>query len=420
MVVKKKKIQKGGELQNEIFTEYFSDLFKLINDLLIPNVINGVLQITTRDELHRILDSNEIKSNNILFKQLINELKSKIPLQATINNSGSKNKKDSILRKVKNILYVVIFTRIVKFVDGETFISKLINIYIYMLFINYFILLGKLKRHSDSPTFISLILRIGFLQKNINIKHANISYNNVPNFNKTKLQNVDSKLEFMRNKFNLQSDFSREEFLGRIKHFFMEYYSERVPILYGNDYVKHLRDKKYIINPVGAFILKLFNSNIGRYKRRLLLLLKSVIGSNQIPGLNFLQKETIFCIMKEGNIEKICEEEGECSRFTLSGSLYNKKMTAEITEENIASNEHILELLDILLNIYLQNGEDILGINIDGNVITHLNLRRNITASQNLNSLQPNKQGTLSNSRRKFALGAQAVGAKARNGNNNF
>jgi hypothetical protein len=474
MVVKKKKIQKGGELQNEIFTEYFSDIFKLINDLIEST-------IETYDELHRILNLNKSASNNILFKQLINELESKIPSQETIN----KSKKEPIFRKVKNILYIIIFIRIVKFVDGETFISKLINIYIYMLFINYFILLGTLKRHSHSPIFIDLIMRIISLQRNIRIDYGHISYNNVPNFNETKLKNVDSKLEFMKTQFNVQSDFSKEEFLGRIKNFFMEYYSEHVPILYGNDYVGNLRDKKYIINPVGAFILKLYNLDIGHYKRRLLQLLQSVIGSDKIPDLRFLQKGRIFCIMKERNIEKICEQKGECSRFTfLSKSLYNQKMTAEITEKNIASNEHILELLDILLNIYLQHGEDILGLNIDRNVITHLNLRRNITASQNLrrnittrqnlnslqaerqnpnslpvetqnpnslpvetqnpnslqakrqnpnslqakrqnpNSLQAERPRTISNSRRLFALGAHNLGAhnlgaKYNNNNNN-
>ena len=98
-------------------------------------------------------------------------------------------------------------------------------------------------------------------------------------------------------------------------------------------------------------------------------------------------------------------------------------MTAEITEENIASNEHILELLDILLNIYLEYDRDILGINIDGNVITHLNLRRNITARQNLNSLPAERQRTISSSRKLFALGAHKLGAKYRdrtdNNNNN-
>jgi hypothetical protein len=416
MVAKKKKIQKGGELQNEIFTEYFRDLFKLINDLLISTII-------TIFELNRILDDNELTSNNILFKKLINELKSKIPPQ---------ERSDSILRKVKNILYVIIFTRIVKFVDGGTFISKLINIYIYMLFINYFILIGQLKQQKEIPVFISLIHRIGLLKKNINRKFGSISYSNVPNCNQTILSNVDSKLKFMKEQFSISPDFSKEEFLGRIKNFFMEYYSDQVPVLYGNDYVRNLRDKKYIINPIGAFILKLYNSDIGHYKRRLLQLLLSVIGigSDKIPDLRFLQKGRIFCIRREGNNEKICEKESECSRFTLSSSLYNKKMTAEITEENIASNEHILELLDILLNIYLDYGEDILGINIDRNIITHLNLRRNTNARQNLNlnslqpkiqnlnlnslqperqnlnSLVPKRQGTVSNSRRKFALGA--------------
>jgi hypothetical protein len=397
MVVKKKKIQKGGELQNEIFTEYFSDLFKLINDLLIST-------IDTRDEFHRILVLNESKSNNILFKKLINELKPKIPSQAEINNDKSKSA--SILRKVKNILYIIIFTRIVKFVDGETFISKLINIYIYMLFINYFILLGKLNRHKYIPIFISCIRRIIGLKNDRRAEYGSISYNNVPIFNETNLLNVKSKLNVLKKEFNIPSDFSKEEFLRRIKNFFIEKYSQRVPILYGNDYVGNLRDKKYIINPVGAFILKLYNShNISRYKTRRLQLLRSVIGSDKIPNLKFLPLGTEFCIIKEENHEKICEEVRSCSRFTLSNSLYNKKMIAEIKEVNIASDEHILELLDILLCLYIDD-QNILRTNINQNEVQLFNLSQR-------------RPKTLSNQRRLFAERAQLQNNNNNNNNNN-
>lgn len=43
-------------------------------------------------------------------------------------------------------------------------------------------------------------------------------------------------------------------------------------------------------------------------------------------------------------------------------------MSAEIKEENIASNEHILELLDILLNLFLENNH-ILKTNINQNEV---------------------------------------------------
>ena len=77
-------------------------------------------------------------------------------------------------------------------------------------------------------------------------------------------------------------------------------------------------------------------------------------------------------------------------------------MIAEITEENIASDEHILELLDILLNLFLENNE-ILRTNINHNEVQQFNLSQR-------------RPKTLSNQRRQFAEGAQS---KVSN-NNNF
>ena len=72
-------------------------------------------------------------------------------------------------------------------------------------------------------------------------------------------------------------------------------------------------------------------------------------------------------------------------------------MTAEITKENIASNENILELLDILLSLYIENNERILrtNINLNNNERDHFNL--------------PRPPKSLSEQRRKFALGAQSI-----------
>ena len=183
----------------------------------------------------------------------------------------------------------------------------------------------------------------------------------------------------------------------------------RVPIFYGNDYVGNLSkgSKKYIINPVGAFILKLYRLNVGGYKRRLVQLLQSVIGSDKIPNLKYLDNGTEFCIIKEQNHEKICEQVRDCSGSRVSNffrsSLYRNRMIAEITEENIASDEHILELLDILLNLFLEN-KNIL--------ITNLNL--NEVEQPILSQLRPK---TLSNQRRRFAEGAQS---RIKLPNNNF
>jgi len=62
-----------------------------------------------------------------------------------------------------------------------------------------------------------------------------------------------------------------------------------------------------------------------------------------------LDNGTEFCVIKEQNHEIICKQVGDCSRIPsiFKRSLYGNKMIAEIKEENIASDEHILELLDI-------------------------------------------------------------------------
>lgn len=214
------------------------------------------------------------------------------------------------------------------------------------------------------------------------------------------LENMRIKSKYIKNAWELNENHFTKELLKRIKTIFIEKYSRRVPIFYGNDYVGNLsrRSKKYIINPVGAFILKLCKLELGNnYNTRLLQLLQSVVGSDKIPNLKFLSSGTKFCIIKEENHEKICEQVRSCSRFILFGSsLYNKEMIAEIKEENIASDEHILELLDILLSLYIENNERILrtNVNLNNNERDHFNL--------------PRPPKSLSNQRREFALGAQS------------
>jgi len=150
----------------------------------------------------------------------------------------------------------------------------------------------------------------------------------------------------------------------------------------------------------------LYHSNISGYKRRLFQLLQSVIGSDKIPNLKYLDNGTKFCIIKEQNHERICKEVGECSKIPsiFRSSLYGNRMIAEITEENIASDEHILELLDILLNLFLEKNE-ILRTNINSNEVEQP-------------ILSERRPKTLSNQRRRFAEGAQS--SVLPNNNNNF
>jgi hypothetical protein len=380
MVVKKKIIQKGGQLHNEIFTDYFKNVCELVHYLTKGTEY-------TNTQFNEKLDSINSELPNPLFHGLIDKLKKKI---------GTKNK---LVKQIKRNLFLIIFKHIVKFFDHESFIAKLLNTYIYMLFINYLIHRTEngRKKNDQMSAFIYLIAAV----HHNNFTRSN--NNNSPDFNESYYENMNKKLNTMKKSFSIPEDFSRDEFLRRIKYIFTGKYSIRVPILYGNDYVGNLskKNKKYIINPVGAFILKLYKSDIPGYKRRLLQLLQSVIGSDKIPNLKFLPMGTEFCIIKEENHEKICEQVSSCSSSRFSNlfrnSLYGNKMIAEIKEENIASDEHILELLDILLSLYIENNEKILRTNV--------NLNNNERDHFNLSQRRPK---TLSNQRRQFAEGAQS------------
>jgi hypothetical protein len=371
MVVKK--YQKGG-LHNEKLSEYFSKIIELLKK--IHNETEG--KKYNLETFTKIIENN---SNNILFDALLGKLNKKLS-QITNNNRTN-------ILKFKKDFYKTIFRSITNFIDTKSFIAKLLNIYIYMLFIKYLISLKKEISGRDTKVLFFSSLFGMFL-------HTNVNQN---------LENMRIKSRNIQNTWILNENHFTEELLGRIKKLFIEKYSRRVPIFYGNDYVGNLsiKNKKYIINPVGAFILKLYKSNIFRYKKilfqlfqSLFQLLQSVIGSNKIPYLKYLDYKTEFCIIKEQNHEKICEKVGDCSRIPsiFRSSLYGNRIIAEITEENIASDEHILELLDILLNLFLEK-----------NNILQTNLNRNEVEQPILSELRPK---TLNNQRRLFAEGAQS------------
>ena len=337
-------------------------------------------------DIRQILDS--FPDNNILFRKIIDKLNKKL-----VSYSNNENKNSLKLSKLLHIFFIDIFTSVVNCIEGNSFISKLLNIYIYMLFINYLILLDQSKKFFIISQFSYLKTKISGLNNIIKTQNDNL-----PNYNKEKLNNMNKKVSEIKNTFSMNENHFISELLGRIKELFIEKYSIRVPVFYGNDYVGNLskKNKKYIINPVGAFVLKLYHSNISGYKRRLFQLLQSVIGSDKIPNLKYLDNGTKFCIIKEQNHERICKEVGECSKIPsiFRSSLYGNRMIAEITEENIASDEHILELLDILLNLFLQNNE-----------ILKTNINQNEVQQFNLSQLRPK---ILSNQRRQFAERAQS------------
>lgn len=117
-----KKYQKGG-LQNEILSEYFSKIIELLEK--IHNETEG--KSYNLQTFSEIIKNN---SNNILFDALLGKLKEKL--------SKTRNNRTNIF-EFKKDFYKTIFRSITNFFDYNSFIAKLLNIYIYMLFIKYLI-----------------------------------------------------------------------------------------------------------------------------------------------------------------------------------------------------------------------------------------------------------------------------------------
>jgi hypothetical protein len=178
-----------------------------------------------------------------------------------------------------------------------------------------------------------------------------------------------------------------EDLMYLIKRMFLEQYPicyGGVPVFYGNtiNETKNLgynqfickkvgisskEKRNYIINPVGAFIHQcIYRMNlIEIYKRNLKILISKILRINsvtenkinndfqELPKLKHLTDTSKFCIKKnaKSNIEIIVQLStiSECSKV-YGCSL---TMTPVIRDENIASDEHILELLLILLEVEL-------------------------------------------------------------------
>jgi len=180
--------------------------------------------------------------------------------------------------------------------------------------------------------------------------------------------------------------------MNLIKRIFLEEYKRvyGIPVFYGNEYnydiqynqficekvgITSKEKRNYIINPVGALVhlyikhLKTNNtylsnnasSNTGRLYKLLgkILQFNFVEGRNRIrvmfyglPKLTYWNKTSKFCIVVNQNGH---EEIVESSTWSKCKKFYgcSLSMTPVIREENIASNEHILELLSIILSVDL-------------------------------------------------------------------
>ena len=166
-----------------------------------------------------------------------------------------------------------------------------------------------------------------------------------------------------------------------IKELFLKLYPkgyDGVPVFYGNiqdgliNYNQFICEKvgisskekrNYIINPVGAFIHKRIynrgvnNSIINKFAELISKILrfkfvqgnKTVFEFKGLPKLKHLTGPSKFCIAVNHQIG--CEEIVQSSTIFKCSKIYgcSLEMTPVIREENIASDEHILELLSILL-----------------------------------------------------------------------
>ena len=371
MVVKKNNIQKqkGGELGElripDKLKYYFYialELLKRYSDLLNNRNENVRQRNQQFEDLQNYIKDYSLHRENHLVKKLNIEL-------LLIFNQGNTTI-ESMIEKFKisiDIILQTLFSDI--YIDTSiTFPSKLIKIYIHILFIKY-----VYNNNSNKNTFKSML---NTLKKN---NRKNI---------------ICRLLERHNNSFNPQTEINYIV-NEKLRRMFLEEYPTiyGVPVFYGNinddlnaetrkyiGYNQFICEKvgvsssekrKYTINPVGA-IAWMFIDKDDFIGTPLYELLGKILRFNydrtrgnkrtdsyngNLPKLvNLHSNTTKFCIAKNEFLEEEIYEEPRndvsmCS-ITFGCSL---KMTAIIRKENIAPNEDILQLLHILLDMYLKN-----------------------------------------------------------------
>ena len=345
MVVKKKKTykkQKGGLELPEIpekLTGYFNFIIFQINQH-----INHIQEANQKLQYNRIeMIITEIKltcsdndnGDNIYILKLSIKL-----LEILLKYSKGISYKRTMESFVKEILYDIFNIPI------NNFVNKLIKIFINMLFNQYLLTQPDIARHN-------IILSLSTFH-----------------------------LEFRDNQYLM--NLIKDIFLNEYKVWY------GVPVFYGNTLDSYHNNQKrelgynqficekvgvsskdkrnYIINPVGALAYEYINESnyLGTPLYDLLskiLRFDYVQGNKrqgsftQLPKLEHLRQTTTkFCIaIVMFNNEEVYQEPTNdvsmCSKF-YGCSL---KMKAVIRKENIASDEHILELLSILLKKELDN-----------------------------------------------------------------
>ena len=376
MVVKKKrtyKKQKGGLVLSKKLpiklTTYFDCIKYLIN--MFYDVIDIEIDIKFLPMLFERI--NELKSNieniwicsdNIYLQNLAKKINKILERK---NTNTVKRYKDLILEILKCALLEVFFTIFTNKLK-LTFLDILKKIFINILFIDY--------------------LNLDIQDKN---KHV---------LNEMFEEKIMKLLNIL---FHITSLYDKEYLISLLRILFLEEYQREyngIPVFYGNtlDSYHNLicnlgynqficekvgvssKDKRnYIINPVGAlawmYIDKQNYKNTPLYDLlRKILRFDYVQGNKrqgsftELPKLEHLRQTTTkFCIAIDPfNNEEVYQEPR--NDLSMCSKLYgcSLKMTAEIRRENIASDEHILELLSILL-------EEQLDKRVSNNIVSSIN-----------------------------------------------
>ncbi len=335
MVVKKKrtyKKQKGGLLVLPKIPDKLTRYFEFVRI-----IINTYYNCTETRQDHINLAKKGLYDNiniwyesyksNILIKNLAEKL---IQIYKQPSSNNIRNIVTGYNLFISNILICILFDVF----SNETeniFIKKLLKLFIQIIFVNY-VYKGQL---------ITII-------------------------------------DELFNRFNIDIRLLDEQYLmNLIKRLFLEEYKGvyGIPVFYGNEnyniiqYNQFICEKvgitskekrNYIINPVGALV-HLYIKHLNKNNNPLYDLLGKILRFNYVeernkireifvglPKLQHLSGTSKFCIAvnQHGN-----EEIVESSTISKCSKVYgcSLEMTPVIRKENIASDDHILELLSIIL-----------------------------------------------------------------------
>lgn len=395
MVVKKKrtyKKQKGGLVILPNIPEKLKDYFDFVKIMI--NFFNSYTDENLKG--HNVDKSN--KKIRTIFKE--------------IKKICAKNINNLYILKLSNILLGILSNYFKCFLYKRT-MESFVKTILYNLFINeenifdYSHLRGVDLRTTITTNFEDNLIAIF-------INMLFIEYiRNIPDM----MENINKLLDIFHFQFR---DIGYLMYL--IKELFLKLYPkgyDGVPVFYGNIYdglinynqficekvgISSKEKRNYIINPVGAFIHKCIDNRGGHHRsvynppiiNKFAELISKILRFKFVPGnkIDFdfkglpklkhlnLTRPSKFCIAVNHQIG--CEEIVQSSTIFTCSKIYgcSLEMTPVIREENIASDEHILELLSILL-------EEQLDKSVSNNIVRTINEYAVPPSRNELQTLKP-------------------------------